>query len=84
MLRSLYGSTHPQGDTEHCPEMLKLASSLQDGCLNAPYPLCCLPLYSSYVYVYINYSLMTEERTTDEERQVQTKQRHKRHKDNKI
>lgn len=35
MLRSLYGSTHPQGDTVHCPERLKLATSLQDGCLNA-------------------------------------------------
>lgn len=25
MLRSLYGSTHPQGDTVHWPERLKLA-----------------------------------------------------------
>lgn len=36
MLRSLYGSTIPQRDTMHCPERLKLATSLQDDCLSAP------------------------------------------------
>lgn len=36
MLRSLCGSTHPQGDTVHWPDRLKLATTLQDGCLNAP------------------------------------------------
>ena len=46
MLRSLYGSTDPQGDTVHCPEMLKLAGSLQNGCLNAP-------SISSAAYIFI-------------------------------
>lgn len=36
MLRSLCGSTHPQGDTVHWPDRLKLATTLQDGCHNAP------------------------------------------------
>lgn len=36
VLRSLYGSTHPWGDIVHCHERLKLATSLQDGCLSAP------------------------------------------------
>lgn len=35
-LRSLCGSTHPQGETVHWPDRLKLATTLQDGCLNAP------------------------------------------------
>lgn len=46
MLRSLYGSTIPQGDTMHCPERLKLATSLHDGCLSAP-------SISSAAYVFI-------------------------------
>lgn len=41
MLRSLYASTHPQGETVHCPDRLKLASSLQD-------LFCCLHLYSQF------------------------------------
>lgn len=36
MLRSLYGSAHPQGDTVSCPDTLKLAAALQDGCVAAP------------------------------------------------
>lgn len=77
MLRSLHGSTHPQGDTVHCPERLKLATSLQDGCLNAP--SISSPAYIFIlnlaelslppcvnVYLHIHHSLMTWwERTTD-------------------
>ena len=46
VLRSLYGSDHPQGDTVQCPDTLKLATSLEDGCLSAP-------SISSAAYIFI-------------------------------
>lgn len=77
MLRSLYSSTHPQGDTVHCPDGLKLDTSLQDGCLNAPsislaayifilnLAELSLPLLSVCVCLHIHHSLMAYQERTE-------------------